>query len=643
MKQSNNFKRHIAGFGISFVVFALLNILFKEISLFQGYVDFRISGLFPVAAGLFFGPAGALGCAAGNLVTDLLGNFSGASVFGAIAIFLFAYLPYRLWHTIIPLDNHKIQYISSTNSLLKYILVTIFSVIVSMSVLSAGCDLLGGVSYKDILGVSVLNNLYFSLFWGTTLFILLEKCLKINPYFPCRLYQNEYNHKHYIFDYVMCLIVGLLIIVRGFIAFVSNNTTIINTILNIAIIISALLLTVTPMLRSHNQTEAEISYKKNNGIVLQIVTVFFVFISVCTGIIFLMLVYDFFVLQVNTSGLDLMSKITYILRHVNFCGLVFLFVLILILKWIDKKVTKPIVKMAEVSGRFVENGLHTEMPDLGKVSDEVMRLSQSYNKMSLDILGYVQTVEMHAKLKEQARTTMDMASKIQLGILPKPLVDDVIDLASYIKPARAVGGDFYDYIKLDDDRILVCIADVSSKGFPAAMFMAEASILVKCNRDFSPEKILYNVNNHLNETNSENMFVSMFIGVIDFKKKVFEFANAGHNYPIIWNKGNVEWLETQPDLLLGLFPDINYGLHNIDIDDDFQLFMYTDGVNEAESSSQEFFGNDRLEELCKSLDTNGMNAQEQLTKIRQTLEKFAEGAEQSDDITMLMIKTTSHN
>lgn len=641
--KSVNFRNHIMGFLISFVIFSLLNILFKDIQFLEGYVDFRISGIFTVMSGLLFGFSGALGCAVGNLVTDLFGTFNIASPFGALSSFLFAYLPYRLWHTVFPVNNHRVRYISSTNTLIKYIIITAFSVMASTAVLSAGCDLLGVVYFSDFFMSAILSNLYFALFWGTTVFMITEKLMKAGPHIPYKLYICEYNHKKYMPDYIVGVVICVLVFVRCIEAFWPVNSSIFVNVINVLIIACALFFVVTPMYREKNQDNDQdnvrtVSYEKNRGLGSQIITGFFVFISISTAIFLVMLVYDIFTLQKLHQSFDLLKMTLYILQQVNICGFIFIAVLIFILKWIENRVTKPITKIAEVSGEFVENGLQAEMPDLSKASCEVSALAESFDKMSSDIIAYIKKVEEQAKKEESIRLTLELAAKIQLGILPAPLIDDKFELSAYIHPAKTVGGDFYDYIKLDDDRLLVCVADVSSKGMPAAMFMAEASILVKCLTKLSPEKILYSVNNHLCETNSENMFVTMFVGIIDRKRKVFQFANAGHNFPIFWKEGKAQWLKTKTDLVLGFFEDREYHLHSIDIDDSFQLFLYTDGINEAEDINQNFFGNERLEELCMTLDIKNSDTNTQLDIIKSSLKSFTKDAPQSDDITALMIK-----
>lgn len=151
------------------------------------------------------------------------------------------------------------------------------------------------------------------------------------------------------------------------------------------------------------------------------------------------------------------------------------------------------------------------------------------------------------------------------------------------KRDAVAGGSLYPYgaggrrgflrlFQVTDDRFLVCVADVSGKGISAAMFMAEASMLVKTFRELPPNQMLAAINNILCDNNSAQMFVTMFIGVLDTKKKAFEFSNAGHNYPMISDGKRDRWLKSEPELFLGMIPGMDYTLHRVPASGPFELF-----------------------------------------------------------------------
>lgn len=637
-RTSSKLRKPLFGFIVSTVIFALLNIVFKYLQFLPNYADFRISAVYPVMAGLFFGPWGALGCAVGNLISDFFGTFNCESWLGMMANFLFAWLPYRLWHTIMPFENHKVQFVSSTKTLVKYTLIASFSTMASMAFLASSCELLGVFNFSDFFRPVFLCNLYFALFVGTTIFLIASMLLPIKIHIPKKLYTSEYHHKRYIPDYVLCVVIFLAVLVRYIMSVNSIDTGMVSLVSDVVILSGTLILALLPLRRSKKPSGGNnCEIKKNVGLQIQIITGLFVVVSVSTILLIIILVNNLYSFLVDPR--DMTNLIQYILRMVNIFGFVFIVVLVIILIWIENRISKPIMKLAETSNKFIENGLNVEIPDYSKLSVEISVLAQSYRKMSADIESYVGTIETQAKREEYARLMLEMSAKIQMDMLPKPLTDSKFILSSFIKPARTVGGDFYYYTKLNDNRLLLCIADVSSKGMPAAMFAAEACMLIKCSKNLSLEEMLANVNNNLCEVNSEDMFVTMFVGIIDTNKRKFEFINAGHNFPIIWNGKTAEWLKSEPELVLGLFPNITYHLNSIDISDDFQILLYTDGVVESENITHSFFGNERLESLCKILNTKSLDTDAQLDAIVKQIEKFSDGAEQSDDITAVIART----
>ena len=198
-----NIKRHLLYFLVSMGIYVALLVPFKQIQLLGGFADFRISAIFPVMAGLLMGPAGAVGCGVGNLIADVFGTLNAASLFGLVGNFLFAFLPYKLWHTLIPLNRHKLCYLYSADSLLKYLLITAFSVVTSMSVIGASGEFLGLFTYNSFLRTTVLCNICFSVFGGTIFFLLLTEYFGIRPYVPQKVYQYAYDHKKYTADYFL--------------------------------------------------------------------------------------------------------------------------------------------------------------------------------------------------------------------------------------------------------------------------------------------------------------------------------------------------------------------------------------------------------------------------------------------------------
>lgn len=627
------------GFLVSTAIFALANMPFKYWQFLPTYADFRISAFYPVTAGLFFGPWGALGCAVGNLIADFFGTLNFESPLGMLANFLFAWLPYRLWHTILPLDHHKAQFISSTKTLVKYLFIASFATASSMGFLSASCELLGVFDFVAFYRPVFLCNLYFALFMGTTFFLLAARFSPVGFHLPQKLYASEYRHKYYLVDYALCAAIIGSIVFRCALGDRGNDLSYPVFFADLVITASVLILAALPLRRGSSQgiegmsNGEPLKLQYSDGLQTRIVTAFFIVISANTLYLLFILLNKLAALY---DGAQYAATIVpAALRMAGILGLVSIFVLVIVLSWIEKKISSPIVKLAELSNKFVESGLRAEIPNYNALSGEIAALARSYQKMSADIISYVSAIETHAKREEREKAALETAARIQLGALPKPLDDENFSLASFIRPARAVGGDFYYYVKLDSDRLLICIADVSSKGIPAAIFASEACMLVKVNRELPLEKAMAKINDELWEVNDEDMFVTMFAGVIDRRKRRLEFVNAGHNPPLIRKGNSIAWLRSEPDLALGIFPNMAYRLNSVDIDDAFQILLYTDGATEAENVEGAFFGDERLKSLYESLD-NIPNGSAKIAAILNGIESFAKGAEQSDDITLLM-------
>lgn len=237
---------------------------------------------------------------------------------------------------------------------------------------------------------------------------------------------------------------------------------------------------------------------------------------------------------------------------------------------------------------------------------------------------------------------LDVATKIQTSILPLNFSDydnQCVDLYALMEPAKEVGGDFYDFFKVGDNKLAIVIADVSGKGIPAAMFMMRAKSLIKstAEMDLSPAAVLTKVNEQLCMDNSEKMFITAWLGIVDLDNNKLAYANAGHNYPVIRNSdGSVEFLENIPKLFLAGMSTTKYQDNEIDFKDNMSIFLYTDGVSEAKDIENHQFGDDRLLESLSKCTNYGM--EETCLFVRERLSEFAGEAPQFDDITMLSLK-----
>lgn len=239
---------------------------------------------------------------------------------------------------------------------------------------------------------------------------------------------------------------------------------------------------------------------------------------------------------------------------------------------------------------------------------------------------------------------LNVASEIQQSILPRNFInDEYIQLYAKMTAAKAVGGDFYDFFWIDEKnkKLAVVIADVSGKGVPAALFMTVSRTLIRANafNDLSPGQVCTKVNLALEKDNSNMMFVTAFYGILDVESGAFTYCNAGHNPPHILKNGKIETLTALHGMALGVMSEQTYKEDTIIFDSNDLLFLYTDGVTEAETSNGNFFSDQNL--IDKLHDHQHLAVNELVNTIGSEVVNFAAGWPQSDDITMLALRFLS--
>ena len=242
-------------------------------------------------------------------------------------------------------------------------------------------------------------------------------------------------------------------------------------------------------------------------------------------------------------------------------------------------------------------------------------------------------LEETAKAKERIESELRIAREIQKRMLPHvfPRRRDV-DLYAMMTPAKEVGGDLYGYALLGD-LLYFCVGDVSGKGVPAALFMAEVTRMFRTLVDgkLTPNNIANRLNHALAEDNDQGMFVTMFIGLINLKTGHMEYCNAGHNPPLL----DGEFMKMESNAPIGLWPELDFEGEEVEDMHGRTLFVYTDGINEAENMNKEQFGDKRLQALLRQdLGT----ARETSETIHKAVEEFVGGADPSDDLTKMCIK-----
>jgi serine phosphatase RsbU (regulator of sigma subunit) len=319
-------------------------------------------------------------------------------------------------------------------------------------------------------------------------------------------------------------------------------------------------------------------------------------------------------------------------------SLVVIVVGILISFIFSNSITRPIRKLTAAVEMMGQGDL-SHMVEV-ETKDEVGVLARSFNKMAQDLKSYIEELRRTTAEKERVEKELEIGRGIQQSFLPEaPPQVDGFEIAALNLPALEVGGDFYDFIPVSQNKWGLVIADVSGKGVPAALFMALSRTLVRANAVDNPtvSYAIVKANRMLAEQERANMFVTLFYGVLDVKKKSLSYVNAGHNPPLVLSKkgGDIVMLSAK-GIALGVMSDIMLEEKVVHLRGGDIAILFTDGVTEAINTKQEQFGQDRLVKLIAESHT--LSAQEIVKRIEREVTAFSEGQPQFDDLTLMAVK-----
>lgn len=296
--------------------------------------------------------------------------------------------------------------------------------------------------------------------------------------------------------------------------------------------------------------------------------------------------------------------------------------------------TVPIIALSE-GAKIISAGNINHRFEI-KTGDELDLLADTFNQM-------ISNIKNITGERERIKTELTIAATIQDSMLPwvfPPFPEyREFDIYAEMHPAKEVGGDFYDFFLIDEHTLGVVIADVSGKGVPAALFMVVTKTLIKDHAQMGKplDEVFYVVNNQLCENNQAAMFVTVFMGALEIHTGRFSYVNAGHNPPLIRRGGVFTWLETKPGLVLGAMENVPFKVMETTLSIEDMVFLYTDGVTEAMDREGRLFSNQRLLEAMNR-STAPLAIRDYIEQILQEIQEFAEGAEQADDITMLILE-----
>ncbi len=322
-------------------------------------------------------------------------------------------------------------------------------------------------------------------------------------------------------------------------------------------------------------------------------------------------------------------------------GVSFFLAIILSLVLTEYTVIIPLNNLSMRMSNFLKDKDNTARKD-HFFSDEITDIEQSFDEMAADIRAYVSDLEKLSLEKAQTKAELDVAKRIQCGIMPlqKSLQGGGFQITGYEKPAKEVGGDFYDIFRIDEKRICFIVGDISGKGVSAAMFMVMVKTALKesLKNSDSIAKTLNTVNNEVCMSNTENMFATVFAAILDTETGILKYANAGHDRPLILTK-EPYYLNPQSGMALGLFEDPGICDEEISLKNGEGILIYTDGVTESIDDKMNQYGTERLKEVAARsyLDNeNKYDAEALALAVGASVKEHAAGREQFDDITCVV-------
>ena len=654
---------------IPFIVVVLIFFICDRFNSFVPYF-----ALLPLL-GLTAGPYGAI---VGALSIGIL-DFSYDIPFivlmvDMITAFICSYFPYRLWYSFNK-DNKFISLDSSYN-LLKLIGVLLASTIFftyESIIIYANYDFVNLTSYfvinNDFLILAILNYFNLGLLF-LIIVLLIASYFNLTFYFPGKISFNYFESLSKYFEDVKFLnyiknskffdnLLAIWIIISFILLFIYIVLGAVPYYLPISIIMSilAIIIMFKPIKTYNNKSTnqkfnliKDLFDSSENFKSFSLNEIFMViFVMFILGmIIFLLILYEFGLLNVIPG-----------LRHVSsfliYLGLVLLFLIIFsfVLVYFENRVSIPLNRISVILDNYFkgktlskeDNEYLENIPNLFNRETEISSLSRVLSKMNKDIDEYKDNIKDLTLEKEKIEAELAIAHNIQDSFLPKEFdLHEDLDIFGLMVPAKSVGGDFYDFFKIDENHFAFLIGDVSDKGVPAALFMVKSIQLIKSklissySRDINLEDIIEDVNNELCLNNESCMFVTSWIGVIDLEHDKLTYVNAGHEFPLFKSNNKCNVLKSENDLVLGVMEDTEFHAHELDLNKSDRILLFTDGVTDANNINKEFFGVNRL---FKVFENDDSSVKDTINNIKKSSDKFTENQEQFDDFTVLLLEYKS--
>ena len=578
-------------------------------------------------SGLLFGPYGSIGAVLGYVSSDFIKGYSVETLlFRFIIGFGVSYLAYKLWYTKFSDDDIYPPRLVNSMNLAKFlgiILITglIYSISMDGILRVIRPDILNMIEAIDIR--YFLNYINFSIIFGI---VGIWIARKFNYFHIPKISSKPAHNQFYRIVRVLLIILTIIFTVDGYLFEEPQMFIIVAFILLLGIVFIYLIKPITSRIVIPDKTTHEKIMDVFLLITLIIILGAIVYINSTT----------------NVMNFDSMQDQTVweILLGADIVLLIFFIPSGIVLNYIEKKLINPILSFSKIDG-FIHEGEKIKTEGLLDVyspyvdeETEIGKLARSYTNLINYNNHYIENIDKIESERERIKTELDISKRIQQSNLPtEPIENEYYHAYGFSEPAKEVGGDFYDYFEIDDENLAIVIGDASGKGVPAALLTTTTQTLIRDQlyNEKDPDKVLYSVNNHLCQNNSETMFVTLWLGIYNKQTNILTFSNAGHNPPIIEKNNNFEFLDVDEGIVLGILEDYEFITQEIDFPS--KIILYTDGITDAMNKNDKMYSEKRLMDCLKNNSNENI-----INTILNDVKNFTEDNEQFDDMTMLILE-----
>ncbi len=632
------FNNQIFLFIFTFLIRAIFFYYYGYLSI-AGHFIIPDIGLGPIF-GLMFGPAGALGHSLSMFIFEIkVGGDLFASLIDFGITFFISISAYKLWYATfkrMPISTPKFD---STYNILKFITIMFIISICYWSFINIALEAYPPFSliYPLTTEINVFSYFLDMFNFATISGLLLISVFNILK-IPLQTPKNLFSKINIKFKYFRIIFIPLFIY-----PIITLMTSFDNSLLDEIFFIIAI---ITIVLFNLNNFDINIETKGTNySIIEQIILIFLAILVIVTFVNF-----ETLTLLIKHFAGNWVSDINFVYMITIAYGsaLVIIFSIFHIIR-VERILTNPIYDLISALNKYKENKEFEEDTELNEKlngysenDDEISKLVNSFVKFRKTIGNYLTEIKKTTIEKEKIETEFNVANNIQTHMLKTDFdefsKDKPFEISAFMNPAKEVGGDFYDFFDIDDEHIGFVIGDVSGKGIPATLFMVKTMYLIRnhCKFHEKPKEVYENVNDLSCQRNDEELFVTSLFGKLNIKTGKLTFVNAGHEQPLIKENDAFEYLDINPNFVLGLMEGTTYNEQELSLKPGDSIFLYTDGITDANNDYHGFFGRNRLKETINKHKNENLN--EILGKIKNEVYEFCDTENQFDDMTMLIIR-----